>query len=496
MAVRNARLSVSVWYAIAAAAAVGLILRVLAAAGGALWTDEAWSALHAVEVQTPLGVFLSINHDNNHHLYSLWLQAIGLQAPPLLARAPAIMAGTLTILIAALIGARRSAGAAVVAALLFAVAPILVTYGSEARGYALMLLAAMVMLLMLDRWLEGEPMEAPVIGLTILALFGMLSHLTMAAFVGLLSIWVFAVRRSERGPSDALRSTVKVMGPPLAMCALVIAGVFAAANASPEGMRVGGYSPFTIDRYALAMSDLSATTLGMALGPWWLAPALLGLLAVWIAAKPPKWVGRWRLLLPLSILSVPLGVALTRSGNPEFARYYLSSAIGVLLLVSIWVGRELRAPPARSAIAMAVLAIMVGGGLWGDAQLIQLRRGDPDRPLQIMQAQSKHRPTVAFAEERLKAVLIAAGERRGYRFQTASGCDPAEYLLGARWSPIPVRKEVVRCDTTWHLVDYGNSGRLSGEGWALYRSERLQSIGVAGSGPPPARELRKRHERA
>ena len=244
------------------------------------------------------------------------------------------------------------------------------------------------------------------------------------------------------------------------------------------------------------MSDLSATTLGIAFGPWWLAPALLGLLAVWIAAKPPKWVGRWRLLLPLLILSVPLGVALTRSGNPEFARYYLSSAIGVLLLVSIWVGRELRAPPARSAIAVAVLAPMVGGGLWGDAQLIQLRRGDPDRPLQIIQAQSKQRPTVAFAEERLKAVLIAAGERRGYRFQTASNCDPAEYLLGARWSPIPVRKEVVRCDTTWHLVDYGNSGRLSGEGWALYRSERLQSIGVAGSGPPPARESRKRHERA
>ena len=65
---RRARLSVSVWWAIAAAVAVGLALRILAAAGGALWTDEAWSALHAAEVGTPLGIFLSINHDNNHHL--------------------------------------------------------------------------------------------------------------------------------------------------------------------------------------------------------------------------------------------------------------------------------------------------------------------------------------------------------------------------------------------------------------------------------------------
>ena len=38
-------------------------------------------------------VFLRINHDNNHHLYSLWLQAIGPGAPPMLARAPAILPG-------------------------------------------------------------------------------------------------------------------------------------------------------------------------------------------------------------------------------------------------------------------------------------------------------------------------------------------------------------------------------------------------------------------
>ena len=496
MAVRSARLSVSVWYAIAAAVAVGLLLRVLAAAGGALWTDEAWSALHAVEVQTPLGVFLSINHDNNHHLYSLWLQAIGLQASPLLARAPAIAAGTLTIFVAAMIGARKSAGAAVIAALLFAVAPILVTYGSEARGYALMLLAAMTMLLLLDRWLDGETAGPPVLALVILSFLGMLSHLTMIAFVGLLSIWVFAVRRSEHGPSDALRTAARVMGPPLVACGTVIAGVLAAASASPEGMRVGGYLPFTTLRYSVALTDLSVTTLGFTFGPWWMLPLLVGLLAAWIVVRPPRWIGRWRFLIPVLILGVPLGVGLMQPGNPEFARYYLSSTAGVLLLASVWLGRELRGPALRRAAAMAVLIVMVGAGLWGDSQLIQLRRGDPDRPLRIMAARSAHPPTVAFAEERLKAVLIAASERHGYRFKAASGCDPADYLLGARWSPSPVRTEVVRCDEKWHLVDFGNSGRLSGEGWALYRPERLQTIGVAGSGPPPARESRKRHERA
>ena len=115
MLARAKPVPVAAWSAVAALAAAGLVLRLLAA-DGALWTDEAWSALHAAEVQTPLGVFLFINHDNNHHLYSLWLQAIGLQASPLLARAPAIIAGTLAILVAAMIGARRSAAAAIVAA--------------------------------------------------------------------------------------------------------------------------------------------------------------------------------------------------------------------------------------------------------------------------------------------------------------------------------------------------------------------------------------------
>ena len=406
------------------------------------------------------------------------------------------MAGTLTIFVAAMIGARRSAGAAVIAALLFAVAPILVTYGSEARGYALMLLAAMTMLLLLDRWLDGDTADPPVLGLAILALLGMLSHLTMAAFVGLFTLWVFAVRWSELKFTDALFNTNRVMGPAVTMCGLVIAGVFTAANFSAKEYQVGNYSPFTTDRYALALSDLTTTTIGANSGPWWFLPSLIALIAASLAISPPRWIGRWRFLLPLLILSVPLGVGLARSGNPEFARYYLSSSIGVLLLASVWLGVALRGPVGQSALAVILVSILLGGSLKGNYDLIEMRRGDPDRPLQIIAAQAKRQPRVAFAEERLKGVLLAAAQRRRYPFHAVSGCDPADYLLGARWSRTPAHDEVVWCGTPWHLVSYGNSGRLSGEGWALYRPGRLQSIGVAGSGPPPAQESRKRHERA
>src|SRR6476659_1883691 len=95
------------WATVGAVALAGLALRIAAARGG-LWTDEAWSVIYAAQARDVVGVFLRINHDNNHHLYSLWLQAIGINASPLLARLPAIVAGTLCVPLAALVVAKRS----------------------------------------------------------------------------------------------------------------------------------------------------------------------------------------------------------------------------------------------------------------------------------------------------------------------------------------------------------------------------------------------------
>lgn len=474
MIARAKLVPVAAWSAVAALAAAGLILRLLAA-GGALWTDEAWSALHAAEVQTPLGVFLWINHDNNHHLYSLWLQAIGLQASPLLARTPAIAAGTLAIVVAALIGARRSAAAAVVAAALFAVAPILVVYGSEARGYALMILAALAMLLLVDRWLDGETAPPPTIGLALLAGLGTLSHLTMVAPVGMMTLWVYVARRAADSPGSALRSTVRAMGPALAAAAVVVAIVVAAAGASPTGMQVGGYAAFSTGLFTTALDELVATTLGLSLGNGWFGPLLLGLAVAALALRPPQWIGRRRWLYPLLILSVPVAVGLLRVGNSGFARYYLPSALGLLLIASEWIGRGIGSPDRRRWLSLAALAIVLGAGLWRDSELIRLQRGEPGRPLETVARLAPGGATVAFAEERLRGVMLAAAARSGYRFTTATNCAPALFLLGARNSASRVQPVVVRCGVRMRAIAYGNTGALSGEGWALYRAEALQS---------------------
>ena len=71
------------WMAVAGLTLVGLALRVAAARGG-LWTDEAWSVVYAAEARDPIGVFIRINHDNNHHLYSLGCRRSGRRRRPCL----------------------------------------------------------------------------------------------------------------------------------------------------------------------------------------------------------------------------------------------------------------------------------------------------------------------------------------------------------------------------------------------------------------------------
>src|SRR4029079_12960039 len=192
------------WAVVGAATLAGLALRIAAARGG-LWTDAACSLIYAAQARDVVGVFLRINHDNNHHLYSLWLQAIGINASPLLARLPAIVAGTLCVPLAALVVAKRSSWGGPVAAILFAVSPTLVNFGSEARGYSLMLLAALGFLWFAAEAVVGQERRGTPWWLALVATVGMLSQMTMAAPVGLIVLWVYLERRSAIGPPAAMR---------------------------------------------------------------------------------------------------------------------------------------------------------------------------------------------------------------------------------------------------------------------------------------------------
>jgi hypothetical protein len=464
------------WAAVGAIAFAGLALRIAAAHGG-LWTDEAWSAIYAAQARDPLGVFLRINHDNNHHLYSLWLQAIGPGASPLLARGPAILAGTLCVIVAALLAGRRSSAGGLIAALLFAVSPILVVLGSEARGYSLMVLAAVTMLLVVADALSGHAAKGAKWWLAALALFGMLSHLTMAAPVAIASLWVYLERRAVESPEGALGDTLRLMGPALLTAAAVVMFVFSAAALSATGMRLGGYEPFSAPYYASALDDLGLWSAGLS-SPWpWLVPTLLGVFAMLLAVRPPKWLDSRARLYALLILAVPIAALVLRPGNTSFARYYLASALGLLLLMSDWIGRGLAARPPVRASAAILLATLVAVSLYRDSLVIAVDRGRPAAPLADMAGLSPSGARIAFAEPRLKGVVAVAAERTGYRARFAGGCAPADFLLAARSRWEPTSASVERCGTRMRAIDSSVTIPLTGDSWVLYQRQELAKPG-------------------
>jgi hypothetical protein len=479
------------WCAVAALALAGLMLRIAAARGG-LWTDEAWSAINAHVAGDPLGVFLRINSDNNHHLYSLWLQAIGLTAPPLLARLPAIVAGTASIVLAAALGRRQSPTAGLVAALLFAVSPVLVTFGSEARGYALMLAAVLAMLLLVTSasGQRGDARTAWWLGLC--ATLGMLSHLTMAAPVGLIALWVYLDRRRDLGPAQAPRATARLMGPALAATAAVAAFVLAAAAASPTGMRLGGYVPFGWGDFGLALDNLSGWTIGVSAIGRWLGPLLIAGVSLALFLRPPAWLGARGRLYAILILGLPLAVALIHPGNASFPRYYLASAVGLLLLVSEWLGRGLAQHGRLREASAAALAAILLVCLWHDGQLVRAQRGHPDQALALIAQRSPAGARVALGSRGFAGVLTVAADRAGYALSIVDGCAPAAFVVAAqpRFGTVPAT--ILHCGVAMRALGAGAGTPLTGDRWTLYGVEGLQTAGPPVSGPAPG-ALTSRH---
>lgn len=452
--------------ALAAILLAGLGLRIAAAQGG-LWLDEAWSAYFARETGTILGVFVQLNHDNNHHLNTIWLQLVGEHAAPVVQRGLAILTGTATIAVAAAIGARRNMIVALVAAALFAVSPILVTYGSEARGYAPMLLALVGAILLVDRWLAAPETPPPALGLALAALFGMLAQLSFAFGLVALAGWAAIDLARREAPAGALWRTARLLGP-----AIIVAIVFAAvtilpARASPTGFRFGAFDPFTIGNYSNALATLVVHSLGL---PLWLAA--VGIACLLLAG------GRGLLrspLLPfhaLAILAFPLAVALLQLPNSGFPRYYLLVALGLLLLTAELAAHGVSIGGWRRGLAGLALAGLIAGGLIADVHLIAGRRGDPGAALDAIAARAPAGAAVLIEQPRATAVLDVAARRRVYRLTIVTApCPGPRFLYLDRDGHAPFPDRPVHCGVGYRAVSGGTSTDLHSLSWRLYERE-------------------------
>jgi hypothetical protein len=146
---RRLRLRGETTILVAFASLAALALR-LAAAQGELWLDEIWSLESAVSLRSPLDIFTRLRHDNNHMLNTAWLWLAGAGCPWIVYRLPAVIAGTVAVVLGGQIVSTAGRVAAATAMLLIGTSYVLVHYSSEARGYGplmLFVLAAVACLL-------------------------------------------------------------------------------------------------------------------------------------------------------------------------------------------------------------------------------------------------------------------------------------------------------------------------------------------------------------
>ena len=244
------------------------------------------------------------------------------------------------------------------------------------------------------------------------AAFGMFSQLTMAAPVALLALWVYLERRSRVGRRRVLRQDARLMGPALAATAASSCSCSPPRRPARPACGSAATCPFDVDRLRSALDDLSA-------GRSAFRDRRAGSVrcssrrAVRAGLAPAGWLGSRARLYALLILGVPVAVALLHPGNAAFARYYLSSALGLLLLVAEWIGRGLagRRRCAWSAPALATVAVR---------RALARPRSDPAGTRPSRRSACRHgRCSSPRARGRARAGAAHGDRRRGRRARPA-----------------------------------------------------------------------------
>ncbi|TPI23035.1 hypothetical protein [Mesorhizobium sp. B4-1-1] len=331
----------------------GLTLRLLGARGD-LWHDEIWSITLLRPLTSVDQIFWRINHDNNHFLNSIYQYVVGPDAAPLVQRGLSITLGACTVIVAAAIS--RGRWAMVASGFLFAVSYPMVHYGSEARGYAGLVLFTLVAVALLERWFDKRGLYGAAFAVAIL--LGFLSHLTMTETVAVLAAWTMWLSwRRSRSLIVVNREVIQAFLPaflavlPLATAILVGARLFS--------FNVGGFSSFSLERFAAGYGGMIRYLFGLPdwIGDW----TCVAIVCVLVLAYAGVSRDRRASLYAIGIVGLPALMAVAHLPNVEFPRYFIVSGALLLLWAGDMIGRGFDAGGTRRLCAAGMLMLVAGG---------------------------------------------------------------------------------------------------------------------------------------
>jgi 4-amino-4-deoxy-L-arabinose transferase-like glycosyltransferase len=418
------------------------------------WLDEIRALSNVAAIGSAAEVFTGIHHDSNHWLVSLWMYAVGQEAPFWTYRLPSFLAGVAAVLLVGWL-AELDGSKPWLAMLLTATSFPLVFYSSEARGYALAALAGLAALLCLVRWTESGGRRW-LAGYALAASFGILSHLSLVLV--LVAAVVYSLVLAGRGRLSLGRALAVQVVPFLLLGALVVVD-----------LRYLGIGGGTREPPGALLAQTASLALGGPIeghGVLLFAALSASVLVAEIARRVRRYWPNRRSTEPRTYLWVffaatallPVWVALALDPPFLFPRYFLVSIVFVPLLVAGFASPLGRPWPA------VVLVVWLGANAHSLLQFAREGRGCYEEALRfLLEASDDDVITVGSDHDlRNERVLGFYRERmgeEGKRLKYVSEIDAAFWIGSYEGS---------RCDSCVLLRSYPSSA-LSGARWNLYR---------------------------
>lgn len=458
---------------------VGIALRVFAAHND-LWFDEVWTLRLLRERVHSFGdVFINLKHSNNHHLSSLWMWLAGQNASPTVYRLPSILASIATIVLAGLTGLRQSRLTGSVAVILTSWSYLLIHFGTEARGYSMVIFFALLAWYALQRFEEGSSWIW--LGLFWSAVvLGFLAHLEFAVCFAGLALW--SVWRLTRNRSNWRQTAFALF----ALFAVPVALLVLFYFVSIRGMEVAGGPPYQL--WPLLIKTASYMLGGPGSGTVAGVIALLAVAALCIAIIYLKHERDDRWIFYAVVLVTPLVLVAIAQPEQLYVRYFLISVAMSLLLFSSAATSPSRRGVTVLAIGLAMLALYVTGNFANTMNLLRFGRGQYLAALRFIETHSKDKKVLVSSSSDLgNGTLVNYYKRYLDRPDDLQYVDQAtlqkDYVrsngrsLGAEWLILhlddfkkPPARVADEHGDGYQLVRIYRYSDLSGSSWLLYHN--------------------------
>lgn len=378
--------------------ALGIALRVQGAQGD-LWQDEIWSLNHAAALSAWHEVFWNVIHDNNHPLNTLYMYLVGPNQAPWVYRLASIVAGALSIVAAGWAVGRDGGGRMLIAMLLAAVLYPLAHFGSEARGYSLMILFAYLAFGAVDR---AQGPTGPARWLFALAVtLGALSHFSILPIVFMMSI-AFGLRRLKDGYGfwPSVHATMRFCAPSAGGLALIGVGLLYGFK-HLTGPWYGGGSTFCPDGgcfIGALDSIVRFTTGGFGAGLPGLHSGLFAILVIgaigWLFLQ-----GRSRAFLYATLfIGTPLLYLALDQPNVPYGRYFLAMIAFLPILLADLAGELRSRGRAGRIIGGLAILVLVSANAWAVTRFHQVGRGNYTEVYDLI-TQNNPGPTITVGSD-------------------------------------------------------------------------------------------------